>query len=526
MPRLKRLYATTSIRGDNRRLNVLALALVVTLLGSVLIPAQLTWRNMGRLDRITAVDPRVARALEDIRVLEETSLVVNAGLVIVALAAVMSVVALARRERRLAAIVRRRLAHEFALRQAAESLAQAFTIEEVTEQIVDAAVQSSVARGAFVEHIVPETRDSPTLAVVQATAGPAMPMRGEQQPYASSHAQRAIDRGEPILVDDLSLSFKSVNHTGRASAIVVPLHHTTAPIGALFLVNSQRDRDDSLTLAAAYTFGKLATLAYEKVRLLEEAREGRRQLERAMKGRSRLMRGFSHDVKNPLGAADGFAELLALGIKGDLTLEQRETIAHIRRCIKTALSLITDLHQLGRAETGNIVLDKTTVDLTDLVRAIGEDYEGAARAKGLSLDLDLPLDPLFVDTDRVRVREIVGNLLSNAIKYTAAGSVTLRLGVARLANDEQEHVHIAVSDTGPGVPAEKHELIFEEFSRLSTEEGGAGLGLAISKLLADALGGRIFLVSQPGAGSTFSLWLPLETTEGAAETALQLQTTS
>ena len=242
-----------------------------------------------------------------------------------------------------------------------------------------------------------------------------------------------------------------------------------------------------------------------------------------MKGRSRLMRGFSHDVKNPLGAADGFAELLTLGIQGELTTQQRETIQHIRRCIKAALTLINDLHQLGRAETGNVVLHKTSVDLGALVRAISEDYQGAAGAKGLSLGVDLPQDPLFVETDRVRVREIVGNFLSNAIKYTPTGSVTLRLNIARRAEDELELVRIDVSDTGPGIAAEKHDLIFEEFSRLSTEEGGAGLGLAISKLLAQALGGRISLISQSGYGSTFSLWLPLERSEQVVGTSPQLQ---
>lgn len=501
----------------SRRLSVLAVSLVVvTLLGSVLIPARLTWRIIGELDRIAAVPPRVAQTIDEVRTLEERSLIVNGALVVVALGAVMSVVALTRRERRLAGTLRRRLVQESALREAAEALAQTFTIEAVTEQIVHMAVQAGVASGAFVEHIVAATRESAALAVVQATAGAGMPTPGTSQPYESSHAQRAIDRGEPMLLAELALPPSAAPSAGPApsvSAIVVPLTHTTAPIGALFLVNPERSRSGASRLGAPYTFGKLATLAYEKVRLLEEAREGRRQLERAMQSRSRLMRGFSHDVKNSLGVADGYAELLTLGIHGELTLEQTKTAGHIRRSIHTALALIDDLHQLGRVETGNVVLDKTAVDLGDLVRAVGDDYQAAAKAKGLALTVDVPRELPCIETDRTRVRQIVGNLMSNAIKYTARGSVTLRLSHGQSASDELKGLRIDVVDTGPGISPEKHDLIFEEFSRLGTEQAGAGLGLAISKLLAEALDGHISLVSRCGFGSTFSLWLPFRERE-------------
>ena len=496
----------------SHRLNVLAVSLVVvTLLGSVVIPARLTRRSIGQLDGIAAVDHGVAATIAQVRTREQTSLVVNAALVVLGLAAVMAVVALTRRERYLATVVQRRLVQESALREAAEALAQTFTVGDVTEQIVRTAVRAGVAEGAFVEHVVAETGETPALAVVEAAAGARMPARGRSQLYGGSHAQQAIDHSEPVLVHDLLLPVTPGDPAAngrRVSAIVVPLTHTTAPIGALFLVGPERTRGHSQALAGAYTFGKLATLAYEKVRLLEEARHGREQLERAMKSRSRLMRGFSHDVKNPLGAADGYAELLTIGIHGELTTEQRDTLHRIRRCIRTALELIEDLHQLGRAETGNIVLETTRVDLADLLRAIAEDYQGAARTKGLSLKVDVAPDVPIIETDRLRVREVVGNLLSNAIKYTSSGSVTLRLRKVHYTAPEAERVRIDVADTGHGIPAEKHGVIFEEFTRLGTGEGGAGVGLAISKLFAEALGGRISVASQPGKGSTFSLWLP------------------
>jgi len=256
---------------------------------------------------------------------------------------------------------------------------------------------------------------------------------------------------------------------------------------------------------------------------LEEESALRHELERVMRSRQRLMRGFSHDVKNPLGAADGYAELLEDGIYGDVSSSQRATIERIRRSIHGALSLIEDLHELARAETGNIVLRWQMVDVGKLARAIGEEYRGAANASRLSLDIDVARDLPTIQTDPMRVQQIVGNLLSNAIKYTKAGSVTLFVRSGRSpasGSDADDCAEFGVVDTGPGIPADKRDLIFEEFSRLGvSDKPGAGLGLAISKRLAEALGGRISVESVVGQGSTFTLRIPIRLLEDSEPTA-------
>jgi signal transduction histidine kinase len=178
--------------------------------------------------------------------------------------------------------------------------------------------------------------------------------------------------------------------------------------------------------------------------------------------------------------------------------------------------LIDDLHELARAETGNIALRRQAVDLGELVRAIGDEYRGAANASGLSLTVDVPEDLPTVETDGARVRQIVGNLLSNAIKYTKAGSVVLRTREypAEIFGGARGWVHFDVIDTGLGIPADKREIIFEEFSRLGAHDrAGAGLGLAISKRLAEALGGEITVESEVGSGSIFTLRLPIHAQE-------------
>jgi signal transduction histidine kinase len=264
-------------------------------------------------------------------------------------------------------------------------------------------------------------------------------------------------------------------------------------------------------VARAEIFGHIAALAYEKVRLLDEAIERRLELEQVIASRSRLMRGFSHDVKNPIGAADGYAELLSDGVYGELNERQRESVARIRRCIRAALGLIDDLHELARAETGHLALSAESVDLGDLVRDMGEEYQARARSRGLLLGVDVATNLPLVRTSKTRVRQILANLLSNAIKYTHHGSVTIsaRCGsVGRFSGGDW--VRIEIADTGRGIPSDKLEFIFEEFGRIGDgEQPGAGLGLAISRQLAHALGGRITVASQPGIGSAFMLWLPV-----------------
>jgi len=453
---------------------------------------------------------------EQVRRHEYRSLFVNAGSVFLALAAMIVVAVLTFRERRLAAILQRRVDEESVLRTAAEALAGAFTVDEVTRQIAHSALDATQAAGVYAKH-VKKTPDGSFEVVVLGGAGSGVPELGTTRPYSGSYTEQAINLGKPVLVSDLvdpSAPGSSPINTAE-STIVLPIGQPGGPTGALFIVGAAEGRFHSESVWA-HTFSHLAALAYEKVRLLDEARDGRLKLESLMSSRQRLMRGFSHDVKNPLGAADGYADLLSAGIYGELTAEQREKIQRIRRSIHSALDLIDDLHELARAETGNIALRRQAVDLGELVRAIGDEYRGAANASGLSLTVDVPEDLPTVETDGARVRQIVGNLLSNAIKYTKAGSVVLRTREypAEIFGGARGWVHFDVIDTGLGIPADKREIIFEEFSRLGAHDrAGAGLGLAISKRLAEALGGEITVESEVGSGSIFTLRLPIHAQE-------------
>ena len=238
------------------------------------------------------------------------------------------------------------------------------------------------------------------------------------------------------------------------------------------------------------------------------------ELERATEARVRLLRGITHDVKNPLGAARGYVDLLEMEVKAPASPEQRPLLKGIRRSVDSALAIISDLLDLARADRGGLGLDRSEVDLAEVVRQVSEDHRSPAEAAGHTTEIDLPAQPLTVYTDSARVEQILGNLFSNAIKYTPPpGRITVRaaLNGGAGAPAQAAWATIRVTDTGPGIPVVQREAIFDEFTRL--DDGGAkkghGLGLAIARRIARILGGDLTVEDGPGGGATFILWLPV-----------------
>lgn len=234
----------------------------------------------------------------------------------------------------------------------------------------------------------------------------------------------------------------------------------------------------------------------------------RRQVE---EGRARLVRGFTHDVKNPLGAADGRLQLLRDGFMGEVSPEQTEAIENVRRSIRSALELIDDLIDVARAEAGHVDVSAGAMSVEPLVSELAEEYAGPAGARGQDLVHRATGELPMVETDGRRLRQILGNLLSNAIKYTPEGGHIEVVAdcCQRPGSSPGEWVCVTVRDDGPGIPLEKQKLLFQEFSRLEPDAAdGAGLGLASSHRLAMALEGDLTVHSASGQGSAFTVWIP------------------
>jgi signal transduction histidine kinase len=238
------------------------------------------------------------------------------------------------------------------------------------------------------------------------------------------------------------------------------------------------------------------------------------QLREAVEGRERLMRGISHDIRNPLHAIDGHAQLLQDDILGPLSAGQRDSVARMRRGVRSVLTLVGDLLELSRAEAGELRITRREVDLVPLLHEIIAEHEGAAHAAGHRLAAECADVDGGVVTDAERVRQVLGNLLSNAVKYTPrGGAITVRLARRERPGAPRpgDWMVIDVLDTGTGVPEQMIASIFEEFSRLPmhAEHPGVGLGLAIARRIAGLLGGDLTVQNaRSGSGACFTLWLP------------------
>jgi signal transduction histidine kinase len=240
--------------------------------------------------------------------------------------------------------------------------------------------------------------------------------------------------------------------------------------------------------------------------LARQAELERAEVVRAGEARAALLRGVTHDVKNPLGAAAGYAELLTDGIVGPLTPPQRDMVGRIHRLVNVSVSTVTDLLELARAD-GGLHLEHATVDLATIAREIVDDHDGMARERSLVLAMEESAS-VFVITDPVRVRQILANLVSNAIKYTPPGG-RVTVSLVR-ADGDPPRTGIEVRDTGPGIPEEVQSQLFDEFFRVhsgTSVVSGNGLGLAISRRLARLLHGDVTFRPGSPSGSVFTLWL-------------------
>ena len=232
-----------------------------------------------------------------------------------------------------------------------------------------------------------------------------------------------------------------------------------------------------------------------------------------------LIRGFTHDIKNPLGAADGYLSLFEVGVFGQMSEAQAQSIANARRAIDTALHLVAGLLEVERAEARQLSIERAEVDLGAVVFEIAAEFRAAAAAKSLDLAVSVPQDEeshvsLVIESDAARVPQILANLASNAVKYTQPGGQILVAARVALAGETPwrgRGVAVTVTDNGPGIPYRKQAMVFREFARFDPgAAAGSGIGLTISRRLARALGGDITFTSTPGVGSAFTVWLPLD----------------
>ncbi|HEV8524161.1 MAG TPA: ATP-binding protein [Terriglobales bacterium] len=215
---------------------------------------------------------------------------------------------------------------------------------------------------------------------------------------------------------------------------------------------------------------------------------------------------MSHELRTPLNAIIGFAGTLMMKLAGPLNEEQERQLRTIQVSSKHLLSLINDLLDLAKIESGKVELSCEPVDCRKLLEEVASTLRPMAEEKGLGFEVSAPLKELVIDTDWRALRQILLNLVNNAIKFTAEGSV--RVEVQQRPVNGLQATEFAVIDTGVGIRPEDQERLFQAFSQVDAHtrrREGTGLGLHLSQRLAQLLGGQISVESEYGKGSTFRL---------------------
>jgi signal transduction histidine kinase len=235
----------------------------------------------------------------------------------------------------------------------------------------------------------------------------------------------------------------------------------------------------------------------------------------ATKAKDRFLAVMSHEMRTPLNAILGYADLLDLELEGVLADGQRQQVERIRVGSRHLLGLINDVLDLTRADARKLDLDMRPVDLPAVVEEVAALLRAQAELRGIALEVERVPPDLHVQADLQRLRQILLNLVGNAIKFTDEGIVRIRCS----ADPASDVVRVDVIDTGIGIDVDVLPLIFNEFyqaeGELTRRHGGTGLGLSISRRLADLMGGNIEVMSRAGEGSTFTLWLRSSTAGSA-----------
>jgi signal transduction histidine kinase len=329
----------------------------------------------------------------------------------------------------------------------------------------------------------------------------------------------AIARRQPLQIPDLTKRPSNplrdaAIEAGLRAALIVPLLSGEDPLGTLVLQRRSPGEFPKAVVSLMQTFADQSAIALENANLFEEIAQKGRELEIASQHKSQFVANMSHELRTPLAAILGYAELMQEGFYEPLGQKSMDALARIRSNGKHLLGLINTVLDVAKIESGQFSLNLTEYALETIVETVRAATESLAETKKLALATDLAKSLPVGFGDEQRLTQVLLNLVGNAIKFTDAGEVRI---TASAANG---HLTVAVTDTGPGIPADQLTQVFEQFHQVDSSntkaKGGTGLGLAISKQIIEMHGGRIWVESTLGQGSTFRMEVPVRAATGDA----------
>ncbi|HEX5603099.1 MAG TPA: GAF domain-containing protein, partial [Pyrinomonadaceae bacterium] len=402
-----------------------------------------------------------------------------------------------------------------ALGEVGQAVSSSLELETVLETIVSRAVDlSGTDAGVIYEYneatqefnlrashrMEPEAVEGLRAARIQlgegATGQAAMTRSPVQVSDTIELRERAVSRVRPIL-----------NRLGYRSLLTVPILREQQIMGGLTVWRRQVGEFEPEVVNLLQTFATQSALAIHNARLFREIEEKSRQIEAANRHKSEFLANMSHELRTPLNAIIGFSEVLQEKLFGELNEKQAEYTSDILTSGQHLLSLINEILDLSKVEAGRMELELAPFDLPLAIDNARTFVRERAVKHGITLDVDVDERLGEYVGDERKIKQILLNLLSNAVKFTPEGG---RINIT--ANKTDNGVEISVTDTGIGIPLAEQPTIFEEFRQVGGDyvhkKEGTGLGLTLAKKFVELHGGKIWLESEVGRGSTFTFILP------------------
>jgi signal transduction histidine kinase/ActR/RegA family two-component response regulator len=398
-----------------------------------------------------------------------------------------------------------------ALRGVGEAVGSSLDLDEVLDRIVSNAVRlTGTDGGSIMEY--DESGDS---FHVRAAFGSSSDLLEQLRAITIERESTLVGRAAlarmPLEVADLAQEeldphLDILFRDGWRSVLAVPLLRGDKTVGVLVIRRRTVGTFPPEVSELLQGFATQSALAIVNARLFRELQTKTMELEIASRHKSEFLASMSHELRTPLNAVIGFSDVLLDRMYGEINERQDEYLHDIRNSGRHLLELLNEILDLSKVEAGQMVLEPSTFGVSSVVESTLAMVRERATRHAIALSVQIADDIDTIEADELRFKQVVLNLLSNAVKFTPdGGSVSVR------AYREGTDLFVTVTDTGIGVPPEDQERIFESFQqgrRGAPKEEGTGLGLTLSRRIVELFGGRLWLKSTPGSGSTFGFSVP------------------
>jgi signal transduction histidine kinase/ActR/RegA family two-component response regulator len=399
-----------------------------------------------------------------------------------------------------------------ALREVGDAVGSSLDVDHVLSTIAMHAVELSGTDGGSIMEYYEHDRCFMVRATYHTEPAVIDRLRSIRIELDETLVGRAAKERRPLAVTDLDVGdldahLRILHDSGWRSVLAVPMLRDEQIVGALVVRRKRTGSFSEEIVELLETFASQSTLALINAQLFRELEKRSAELEVASRHKSEFLASMSHELRTPLNAVLGFSEVLLEQMFGEINERQEEYLRDIHGSGKHLLELLNEILDLSKVEAGQMELEYTTFELAPVLHNAASMLRERAGLKAIDIVVETGDDVGAVEADELRLKQVVINLLTNAVKFTGEGGSV----VVRATRSGPEGVTITVTDSGIGVPEEDRERIFESFQqggRGASREEGTGLGLTLSRKIVELLGGRMWLESEVGVGSTFGISLP------------------